>query len=140
MAYLSYKKMAKPLVDSYFGNKKLIAGEKEREKELINNIGEAIKNQILDQHKQYVKKDKDIDKNIDKKLEQVVKLVSSHILKGNDIKLLTIPLVDNEESSEENENNKEELRTISSQVRQEMKLIPSKDMKFLLEKYSEPEE
>ncbi len=140
MAYLSYKKLAKPLVDSYYGNKKLIAGEKEREKELINNIGVAVSKKILEQHKDAFKKDKDIDKNIDKKIDQVVKLVTSHILKGNDIKLLALPEFEGEEAYEESDSIKEELRTVSSEVRQAMKIIPPKEMKALLEKYSEPEE
>jgi hypothetical protein len=140
MGYLTYKKMAKPLVESYFGNKKLIAGEKEREKELINNIGEAVKGQVLEQHKKAIKTDKQIDTNIDKKVDQVVQLVTSHILKGNDLKLLALPIADDAEVHEVNEKHKDELRTISSQVRQAMKIIPSKEMKVLLEKYNEPEE
>jgi hypothetical protein len=140
MAYLSYKKLAKPIVDSYYGNKKLIASEKEREKELINNIGEAVMNKIIEQHKDASKKDKDIDKNIDKKLDQVVKLVTSHILKGNDIRLLALPAFENDDDNEENNSIKEELRTVSSEVRQAMKIIPPKEMKALLEKYSEPDE
>ena len=140
MAYLSYKKLAKPLIDSYFGNKKLIDGEKEREKELINNIGEAVKNQILEQHQQALKHDKKIDQNIDKKVEQVVQLVTSHILKGNDLKLLAIPESQDKDKNKVNEKHKLDLRTISSEVRQAMKIIPPKEMKALLEKYTEPEE
>jgi Na+/phosphate symporter len=140
MAYLSYKKLAKPIVDSYFGNKKLIDSEKEREKELINNIGEAVKKQIIEQHQKANEKDKAIDSNADKKIEQVVKLVTSHILKGNDLKLLAIPEANDEEEKEDYVDNKEELRTISSQVRQAMKIIPPKEMKALLEKYNDPDE
>lgn len=140
MGYLSYKKMAEPLVETYFGNKKLIAGEKEREKEFINNIGEAVKAKIIEQNKSASKIDKNIDKNTDKKVEQVVQLVTSHILKGNDLKLLALPVVDDEDEHEENETKKDELRTISSQVRQAMKIIPSKEMKVLLEKYIDPDE
>lgn len=139
MAYLSYKSMVKPLVASYFGNKKLIAGEKEREKELINNIGLAVKDQIKEQHKSAIKKDKEIDKNIDKKVEQVVKLVTLHILKGNDLKLLSLPEETNDDK-DDSKDSKEELRTISTEVRQALKAIPVKEMKALLEKYSEPDE
>lgn len=38
LSYLGYKKMIKPIVEGYLGNKKLIDGEKEREKELIMRI------------------------------------------------------------------------------------------------------
>ena len=139
MAYLSYKKMAQPLIDSYFGNKKLIEGEKEREKELINNIGEAVKNQIETQHEAAIKKDDKIDKNGAKKVEQTVKLVASHILKGNDFKLLAIPEGQGKEIEEDGSNTKNDLRTISSEVRQAMKIVPPKEMKALLGKYKNEE-
>ncbi len=137
MAYLSYKKMAKPLIDSYFGNKKLIAGEKEREKELINNIGEAVKNEIISQHQAAITKDNKIEKNGDKKVEQIVNLVASHILKGNDFKLLSLPESETEDIKDDNTKIKQELREISSDVRQAMKIIPSDEMKSLLEKFDE---
>lgn len=137
MAYLSYKTMAKPLIESYFGNKILIDGEKEREKELINNIGAAIKRQIIEQHERAIKTDKKIDNNVEKKVEQVAHLITNHILKGNDLKLLSIP--ENIEGSDEKKIVKEELRSISSEVRQAMKTIPANEMKALLENYSEHE-
>ena len=68
---------------------------------------------------------------------QIVKLVASHILKGNDFKLLSLPEVKSEESGEEGSNTIQELRTISSEVRQAMKIIPPKEMKSLLEKYED---
>ena len=136
MAYLSYKAMAKPLVDSYFGNKKLIEGEKEREKELINNIGEAVKGCIIEQHKNSIELKKVSNTNIDKQVEQVVNLVTNHILKGNDLKLLTIPERTSEEIDSATET-KDELRSISSEVRQAMKLLPNIELKALLEKYIE---
>ena len=140
MAYLSYKKMAQPLIDSYFGNKKLIEGEKERETELINNIGEAVKNAIAEQHAKAAKKDKNIDANGVKRIDQVTKLIASHILKGNDYKLLSIPAETDTESNERNEKTKTKLRTVSSQVRQAMKIISPAEMKMLLEKYNEDEQ
>lgn len=140
LTYLSYKKMIKPIVEGYLGNKKLIEGEKEREKELINNIGEAVKHKILEQHKKAIKSDKAIDKNIDKKVEEVVKLVTSHILKGNDLKLIAIPEIveTNEEESEEIK--VQELRRVSTQVKQAVKTLPQSEMKQLLEKYKSPDE
>jgi bifunctional ADP-heptose synthase (sugar kinase/adenylyltransferase) len=69
-------------------NKKLETGEAEREKALLENIGDAIKKRISEQHKEALKLDTNIDKNIDKKVEQVSSLITSHIVNGNDIKLL----------------------------------------------------
>ena len=142
LTYLSYKKMVKPIVDGYMGNKKLIASEKEREKELINNIGEAVKLKIIEQHKEALKKDKDIDKtSFDKKVDQVVKLVTSHILKGNDFRLLALPEnIETDEKENNNDNKKEELKKISTQVKQAIKSLPQDERKKLLEQYKEPDE
>lgn len=60
-AYLSYKsKLAKEIIASYMGNKKLVAGEKEREKLMLSNIQEVIKGKITEQHLENLKSDKKI--------------------------------------------------------------------------------
>lgn len=140
LTYLSYKKMLKPIVEGYMGNQKLIASEKEREKELINNIGEAIRLKIIDQHKEALKTDSDIEKNCDIKIAEVVKLVTSHILKGNDLKLLALPNISDTENKETKENQSQVLRKISTQVKQTLKTLPQTEMKKLLDKYQEPDE
>jgi len=140
LTYLSYKKMVKTIVEGYMGNNKLIAGEKEREKELINNIGEAIKLKIAGQHKEALKKDTEIEKNCAIKIDQVVKLVTSHILKGNDFKLLALPENLETEKNGTEDNQKEELKKISMQVKQAVKSLPPAEMKKLIEKYKEPDE
>jgi len=132
--------MIKPIVDSYLGNKKLIDGEKEREKELINNIGEAVKHKILEQHKKAIKSGKAIEKNIDKSVEEVVKLVTSHILKGNDLKLLAIPEIAETEGEETAELKVQELKRVSTQVKQAIKTLPQSEMKQLLDKYKSLDE
>ena len=133
LAYLSYKKLAQPMVATYFGNKRLIQGEKEREKEMINNIGEAVKNKILEQHKAALETDNQIDKSSsDKKIEEIEKLVTSHILKGNDFKLLSLPELQEDDTKKEE---KEELRKISTEVRQALKKMPQTELKILQEKY-----
>lgn len=139
LTYLTYKKMLKPIVEGYMGNKKLIKGEKARENELINNIGGAIRHKIFAQHKEALKRDKKILKNSNKMIDEVVKLVTSHILKGNDFKLLALP-INGESEGVENENNQsQELRMISTQVKQAVKSLPQADMKQLLVKYKEPD-
>jgi hypothetical protein len=139
LAYLGYKQMIKPIIEGYLGNKKLIASEKEREKEMINNIGEAVKLKIVEQHNKALETDKKIDENSDKKIEQVVKLVTSHILKGNDLKILALPK--NKETDEDNKNTpNEELKKVSLEVKQAVKSLPKEEMQKLLEQYKEPEE
>jgi hypothetical protein len=138
LAYLSYKKLLKPISETFMGNKKLLANEKKQEKLLIDNIGEAIKLKIEEQHKEALESDDKIEKNADKRIDQVVKLVTSHILKGNDFKLLALP---GNGEAEENENSpNEELKKISMQVKQAAKSLPQAEMKKLLEQYKEPDE
>jgi len=133
LAYLSYKKMIRPIVETYLGNKKLEAGEAEREKNLLENIGDAIKNKIKEQHKKAFETDPRIDKNIDKKVEQVSRLVTSHIINGNDIKLLGVPESDNENTQNET---LDELRRLKSNINFELKKIPGQDLINLLEYYN----
>ena len=45
-AYLSYKHVTRPIIDSYHGNKKLINQEKEREGLLLENIGTVVQRLI----------------------------------------------------------------------------------------------
>jgi hypothetical protein len=140
LAYLGYKKMARPIIDGYLGNEKLIAGEKTREKELINNIGKAIKLKITEQHNEALLKDKKIEKNSTKMIEQVTKMVTCHILKGNDFKLLALPENTVEEDSENEVKTNSVLRNISMQVKQAVKSLPRDEMTKLLEQYKSPDE
>lgn len=61
-------------------------------------------------------------------------------MKGNDLKLLAIP-----EFTEANEEDTEEikvqdLRRVSTQVKQAIKTLPKSEMKQLLDKYKSPDE
>ena len=135
-AYLSYKKIIAPITDAYFGNQKLLKSEKAREEELLNNISIAISSKIEEQHKLSIKSDKNIDKNIDKKVEQVTALITSHIIKGNDLKLLAFPESDGENNSK-NIEIKKELQAKSSEVRAAIKELPEAEFKKLLKQYGE---
>jgi hypothetical protein len=135
--YLSYKLMIKTIIDSYHGNKKLIKQEEEREKGLLDNIGIAIQKKIQAQHKEAKKLDKGVDGTaIPKKVEQVSKLVTSHIVKGNDIKLLALP--EREETEEDEEDlvdEREDLREQSVAARRQFRLISPEAQQKLLEAY-----
>jgi hypothetical protein len=141
-AYLTYKKMIQPIIESYHGNKKLIAGEEEREQLMLDNIGQAVKATILDQHKAAKKTDNKVDGTaIPKKVEEVAKLVTAHIVQGNDVKLLALP-----EQAEQGEGSNanaphlgEELRKESTAARRALRDIPLEAHKKLLETYGKPE-
>lgn len=134
-AYLLYKsKRAREIIDSYMGNRKLIQMEKDRESLMLNNIRESISTKALEQHKERLKLDKKIDKaGVDKKIDEISAVVTDHIIKGNEIKLLTPPKLD--ENNEEKDVS-EELRNESAIVRERFKQLDAEDKKLLLDKYS----
>lgn len=139
-SYLAYKKMLKPIIASYHGNKDLIKQEADREKLLLSNIGIAIDNKIKSQHKEAKKHDKKIDGTaINKKVEQVAELIASHIVNGNDLKLLALPEpeeVEGEENKSTFQKKKEDLQHKSLEARKQLKDIPQEDRIKLLEMYS----
>ncbi len=132
-AYLLYKsKNAKEIIESYMGNKKLIKQETEREKLMLDNIKESIAQMVLNQHNAKLKIDKKIDKtSIEVKIKDVSSLVTDHIIKGNELKLLTPP-----ETTEEGVNIADELRDETAKVREVHKELSEKDKQLLLDKYS----
>lgn len=141
-AYLSYKKMLKPIIESYYGNKKLISQEEEREKLLLENIGTAVYQLIKDQHKKAKETDNTVDgTSVPKKVEQVASLITSHIVKGNDLKLLAMP--EREESEEESKkllDTKEALREQSILARRQLRHMTPEAKHKLLETYDKLDE
>ncbi len=137
LAYLSYKKLIKPIQSKYFGNKKLLDGEAEREKELLNNILVAITDTIKDQHELARKNDKKIDDKSDKKIQQVANLLTTHIIRGNDVKLLSVPQKtdDNGEVIDRALESKKKITEFGQEMRNTLKSLPEEDFKKLLEKY-----
>uniref|UniRef100_UPI00404B9FFA hypothetical protein n=1 Tax=Flavobacterium sp. TaxID=239 RepID=UPI00404B9FFA len=133
-AYLLYKsKTAKEIILSYMGNVKLIKQEKEREKLMLENIKESIYNKALEQHKERIKTDKNIEKaSINVKLEEVSSVITEHIVKGNELKLLTAPEINEED--EENLGN--QLREETAIVRERFKKLEPAEKQFLLEKFT----
>jgi hypothetical protein len=136
-SYLSYKKMAKPFIDACHGNQKLIKLEKEKEKILLENIGTAINREILAQHKKAKKADSKVDGTaIAKKADQVTNLITSHIVKGNDFKLLALPEAEEVGEGEvQRPDEREVLREQSMIARRELRQIPISEQRKLLEEY-----
>jgi len=135
VAYLSYKGLIKPIIGTYRGNPKLLKGEEEREGELLENIRIAVHSEVIAQHKAAKKADKAIQgTSIEKKAEEITRLVTSHIVKGNDIKLLEVPEKDGIEASA---TLPDELRDCSIMARSKMRELPAKEMNKLLAKYGE---
>lgn len=137
-AYLLYKsKTAKEIILSYMGNAKLIKQEKEREKLMLENIKESIYQKALEQHKERIKIDKNIEKtSIEVKLEEVSSVITDHIIKGNELRLLTAP----EDLEEDEVDLGIELRKETAIVRERFKKLEPSEKQFLLEKYAIKEE
>lgn len=133
-AYLLYKSsLVRELISSYMGNRKLIKAEEDREKLMLENIRESIENKALDQHKEKLKIDKEIDTTgIDKKIKEVSRVITDHIIKGNEMKLLTAPKPEDDEEKDLSE----KLREETAIFRERFKLLNSEDKQYLLEKYS----
>lgn len=136
-AYLSYKQLKKNIIDSYHGNRKLIAQEKETEKLLLGNIGEAITKKIKAQHQAAKKLDKGVDITaITTKVGQVSKLITAHIVKGNDLKLLALPEGREPEGDEDDSpDEREALREQSAAARRLLRSSPPEAQQKLLEAY-----
>ncbi|MBA9074567.1 hypothetical protein GGR22_002740 [Flavobacterium gossypii] len=132
-AYLLYKsKIAKEIISSYMGNKKLIKMEEEREIVMLDNIKDSIKEKISEQHKEKLKTDKKIDKTgIDKKIDEVSTVITDHIIKGNEIKLLNA----HEVYEGEEDNPSIELRRETAIVKDRFKNLEQKDKQVLIDKF-----
>lgn len=86
-AYLAYKTIIhENLVKTFNGNQTLIKMEEEREKIMLENIREAVRKELKAQAKKGKKQEA-----LEKKVEEVTKLVTEHIIKGNSVKLLSVP-------------------------------------------------
>lgn len=87
-AYLAYKTTIAEITKTYRGNTKLIKSEEEREALLLENVKKAVKDEITKQAKKAKAKNQE---SIEKKIDEVTKLVTDHIVKGNSVKLLSAP-------------------------------------------------
>lgn len=145
LAYVSYKTMSKPISQTFFGNKELEEKQQDIENGMLDNIEIAIAQKITEQYETAKENDDKLPTNASKMIIEVAKLVSSHIIKGNDLKLLSTPLANEEESDEESDESKtdlkNEIKEVSSKVRKALKQLPEEEIKKLLERYGDlPEE
>jgi hypothetical protein len=89
-----------------------------------------------------MKADKAVDDTVvSKKVEQVANLITSHIVKGNDIKLLVLPEAEKREGEGKKlPEEKEALRELSIAARRQLRDITPESQKKLLETYGKIEE
>ena len=138
--YLLYKRRKQQIVEIYFGNKELIKAEKGIEKLLLENMDKTIKSKLLEQHKSLIKKDKAINtESIEVKIKEVAEVLSEHIVKGNDIKLL-VDFTDDDNKSKEYHKLLVDTNKASLNVRNNLKKLNPNDTKILIDKYTIKEE
>ena len=136
VAYLLYKKMAKPIIDTYYGNQKLLNAEEEREKGLLENIGTAVERTVLEQHETAKKHDTKIDTtSTSGKVREITRLVTSHIVKGNDLKLLAVPRTE-DKKQKQHQTLSDELHKSSAEVRRLLRSLPPEEQQKLIDIYS----
>jgi hypothetical protein len=140
-AYLTYKTNLHQIIpDALMGNKKMIEIEDSREKLLLEEIKAEVIKKLKEQHKERRRTDKNIDTtSLTSKYEEISSIVLDHIVKGNDIKLLSAPKDESENTDDENTSVKtdlsRELRDKSQEVQSLMNQLPASDVKLLAEKY-----
>jgi len=119
------------------GNKKLIKMEQERETLMLDNIKDSIKEKALEQHQEKLSQRLKVDKvGAAKKANEVSSVLTDHIVKGNELKLLTPPISESEEDEENEKDISTELREETSIVRKRYKKLNTKEKQLLLDKYT----
>jgi len=133
-AYLIHKKLLLPVVDGYFGNKRLLKLDEEKESVLLENIREAIAEKALQQHDNASKVGAKTD-NPSKVIEQIANLVTAHIVRGNDLKVLALPVMPNPKDANKDEATLAELNEASMKAKNALKELPATSLVVLLERY-----
>ena len=96
-----------------------------------NNMRNAIKQKATEQHDSATNKDDGIEKNVSKIIEETTNQVYTHILKGNEIKLLSYSeneYKDNDKGSEKSNKlvtSAKQLENLSIAARNISKLFPT---------------
>jgi len=126
-SYLAYKTIFhENIIKSYRGNEKLIESEAERDKLLLENIKIAVREELKKQAKKQKKHEA-----LEKKIEEVTKLVTDHIIKGNSVKVLSAP-----EGNEEITKKEEEKETFYLKSKTDYKKLDEETKQLLISEFT----
>lgn len=131
-SYLIYKSTVGEIVKTYRGNEKLIESEKEREVLLLENIKIGLEQKIRDQIAASKKSNLEA---LEKKVEYVTELITRHIVKGNDLKLISAP-EEHSETEGEKELEKQQVFSNNSKLYQALDQVTRQK---LIETLNQPE-
>ncbi|NHM08341.1 hypothetical protein G4D82_14020 [Flavobacterium sp. CYK-4] len=124
-AYLAYKTIVKENLSKTFnGNSELLELEEKREKLMLQNVKETVRKEL----KKQAKKDK--KEAQEKKIEEITRLLTEHIIKGNTVKLLSAP-----EEKEEVFDKENERKTLYNKSLEDYKKLDKATKLFLLENF-----
>ena len=110
---------------------------------MLDNVKESVKRKALEQHNEHLELDPNIDRTgIKAKIEEVSTVITDHIIKGNEVKLLALPDVAADEDGKgyESVELSRNLREETAIVREGYKTLGEDDKLMLLEKYGIKEE
>jgi hypothetical protein len=103
---------------------------------MLENIGSAVERKLLEQHEEKRKNDPKINKeSISKKIELVGKVITEHIINGNDVKLLI-----NVKEDKKVEELQKEVSEKAIEVKAAYKQLGKDDIKLLTSTYEIKEE
>jgi hypothetical protein len=126
--YFAYLKKTKEITDTYQGNEELIDMEKKRKELLLENVFLSISKKMREIHQSRMDEDKKINNEaIEKKTETVSKIITEHLVEGNEIKLLS--------SGEIETTISQDLKTQSQIVRNGFKSIDNEELRLLVDKH-----
>ena len=145
LGYLLYKEKIKDeIIPTYRGNQALIKSEEERESLMLDNIYIGIKDKIMEQHTNHLESDSNIDLvSLDKKIDNISSIITEHIIRGNEYKILSKiedKTDDNDEVIESYEEAKIELREATAKSQNNLKKLSTEDTQILLDKYEMKED
>ena len=104
------------------------------------NVESSVKSTIEKQHKSAKKKDKQINKESPKvRIDTIAELLTNHIVKGNEVKLLAAPPEDDADGDDENDTLPiaEEVADQARKANALRKQLRPTDLKLLMTRYSE---
>ncbi|MBZ3935812.1 hypothetical protein [Methanimicrococcus blatticola] len=128
-AYLARKSMTKDIIESYLGNEKLIRLEKQIDELMLDNVKESVAGKIEEQYTTAIRNGGGTSVFVDEKINEISMVLTEHIIRGNELKLLT-PLGTDSESGI---TISEDLRRKSVLVQKRLRQLDAKDRKSLEE-------
>lgn len=103
---------------------------------MLENIKDSLKSKLFRLHKERQKSDSSIDGTSQKvRIEEVCSIITDHIVKGNELKLITPP-----ETEEGEDDISQELKKVTAIAQERFQKLSTKDQKLLMDAYSIKEE